>query len=353
MGLKPKMEEELVDPSCFPLAPRNLTTEAQALVMSINNKENYETTFLEEVESFRLTSVPRGTRFQKLLLYLGVPLEYEETESDGSCGPHALALGLDWVSDIEDWERDLLDRRELRQFVCSKMQEEGQTWMKEWRTRWEGGNNLALFQNDEQQGVDRALGYRNHASWTEMWTNYSEPHFWVEQEFFEAAAQVFGRDIVMSNMSSTPRGPWQIFHATPQTIPNVQSPKEPLYIGHVGLTQKKNHFGALYPITIKDRPRFADVLVRRWLKWKELPKALPAPGEDQEDGEQDAAPAPEQPKESGDTQFSDFRGSPFQYRYFICFSILCTKATRAFLGRMQTMIVDSVTPLYHMLLSLS
>ena len=321
------MEEELVEPSCFPLAPRNLTAGAQALVMTINNREKYKTTFLEEVESFRLTSVPKGNRFQKLLAYLGIPLRYEETRSDGNCGPHALALGLGWVTDLEEWERALLDRHKLRQFVCEKMQEEGEPWMKEWRTRWEGGNNLAIFQNDEQQGVDRALGYRNRVSWTEMWTNYSQPYFWVEQEFLEAAAQVLGRDIVMSNMSSTPRGPWQVFHATPQTRPNVQSKKHPLYIGHIGLTpQKKNHFVALYPVTIKDRPRFADVLVRRWLRWKELPKALPAPGGDQEEGEQDAAPGPghEQPKESedgGDTQFSDFRASPFQFRYFKFLSI--------------------------------
>ena len=110
-----------MEPSCFPLAPRNLTAGAQALVMTINNREKYKTTFLEEVESFRLTSVPKGNRFQKLLAYLGIPLRYEETRSDGNCGPHALALGLGWVTDLEEWERALLDRHKLRQFVCEKM----------------------------------------------------------------------------------------------------------------------------------------------------------------------------------------------------------------------------------------
>ena len=224
----------------FPLAPSALLTpKLREIVRGVTSNwdqivdQRKNTNFLTEVRrecTKQGVHIPRDPELDLLIKFLGLPLDVQETEGGGNCGPAAAIDQLRSLGDISDNERLILatvpskDRqKQLRFHVSTTMKTSNEDYVQIYRRRYEEIDHLASL----------TPGAPRWASYDAMWTGMGTNGVYVEEGFWSAAALILQRDIHMVSLRSHPNRPFQTFSGNRTSEHILQEDRLPLFIGYL------------------------------------------------------------------------------------------------------------------------
>ena len=235
----------------FPLAPSPLLTpKFREIVRGVTSnwdkivdERKKRTSFLTEVRrecSKQAEHIPRGGELELLIKCLGLPLDVQETEGGGNCGPAAAIDQLRSLGDISDNERLILhtvpskDRQmQLRFHISTIMKTSNEEYVQIYRRRYEEIDHLASL----------TPGAPRWDSFDAMWTGMGKNGVYVEEGFWTATALILQRDIHLVSLFSHPNRPFQTFSGNRTSEHLLQEDRLPLFIGYL----PPRHYVSLKP----------------------------------------------------------------------------------------------------------
>ena len=246
----------------FPLPPKDdLAQNVKDLIIQVTAE--IEQGNLEKREKEEVKKNPRRSFLDKmadkirlkrnlktLIELLNLPVEVQETTSNGDCGPDSVVKQLRLVKDPTPDELEIINKpvRErcdaIRRKVSQRMRMGQEPWIVNYNRNFEQLNYIA----DPVQGGER------WKSCDDMWTEMGKKFVWVEEGFWVCLAKLLGRDIFMVTLTSSPARPIQIFSGQPYAEHEMKRDKSPLYIGYI----PPRHYVSLKPVLNKT-PSMLDI----------------------------------------------------------------------------------------------
>lgn len=288
-------EDEEAAAELFPLQPSSsLSDEIKAAILEIQiemadrtkekeakKKKKKKKCFLDKVTcripNGSLTRIPT---IEKLILFLGLPLQVQQSLGKGNCGPSSIILQLRLVHDrsaLEDYlvagdPNDLEDIKRLRTLLQEVMIGEGEQFVREFRQNWELHNQWV------KEG--------SWKSWAFLWERMGKlvvggESEWFNQDAMAACALLLKRDVYMLTLNSHPWTPFEKFSGN-RVDQNILTERTPLFIGFTGSIHNQDHFVSLVPTSAASLASLRNIVMQHKIWADSSPKVTEQPAEIEE-----------------------------------------------------------------------